>query len=502
MQLYQERTKEYMEWFYNDGSPLGDAINEIREGVSDVTVTVLVTDQTGYPSSSSKRGRNGDGIVEGAPIHDVARLPTESKFRRTDAESELLHGGTTSSAKSRRGLGRRSPDPPDDYNDYDDDVFVWSEVGAEGGTVTTATNTTASVASPAIKSTKAAKTDVPVPAPSAAAADPTLRQTSTGAPATRAPAIGAPSVKPRRTRPPRATRAPRRPRTGRPRRTRRPVAEGTSSPMIGGTTQAPAPTVSGQTNAPTILPPSGSTSAPTIGGATVAPTPSVNGQTNAPTIPPPTGTTGAPTIGGTSVAPTPSGSAQTNAPTIPPPSGSTGAPTMGGTTVAPTSSGSGQTNAPTIPPPTGTTGAPTMGGSTENPTPSDENEDDNNDNNGCPANESYLGLDVVITISYRLTGVSEDFTVEEILAAPFSEEIYRSIYRKQYLNIGPFKDLTCTSELLFEPRPPPETGTYFLNDFVSCEPEAANVLKYVYFRRCTMCACHVSHSLPDVCIAQ
>ena len=114
MQLYQERTKEYMEWFYNDGSPLGDAINEIREGVSDVTVTVLVTDQTGYPSSSSKRGRNGDGIVEGAPIHDVARLPTESEFRRTDAESETLHGGTTStSAKSRRGLGRRSPDPPE-----------------------------------------------------------------------------------------------------------------------------------------------------------------------------------------------------------------------------------------------------------------------------------------------------------------------------------------------------------------------------------------------------
>ena len=449
MQLYQERTKEYMEWFYNDGSPLGDAINEIREGVFDVTVTVLVTDQVGYPSASSKRGRNGDGIVEGAPIHDVARLPTESKFRRTDAESETLHGGTTStSAKSRRCLGRRSPDPPDDYNDYDDDVFVWSEEGAEGGTATTATNTTASVEPPAIKSTKAAKTDAPVPAPSAAAADPTLRQTSTGAPATRAPAIGAPSVKPRRTRPPRATRAPMRPRTGRPRRTRRPVAEGTSSPMIGGTTQAPAPTVSGQTNAPTILPPSGSTSAPTIGGATVAPTPSVNGQTNA----------------------------------------------------------------PTIPPPTGTTGAPTMGGSTENPTPSDENEDDNNDdnddgggggeNNGCPANESYLGLDVVITISYRLTGVSEDFTVEEILAAPFSEEIYRSIYRKQYLNIGPFKDLTCTSELLFEPRPPPETGTYFLNDCVSCEPEAANVLKYGYFRRCTVCACHVSHSLPDVCIAQ
>ena len=430
-----------MEWFYNDGSPLGDAINEIREGVSDVTVTVLVTDQTGYPSSSSKRGRNGDGIVEGAPIHDVGRLPTESKFRRTDAESETLHDGTTS--KSRRGLGRRSPDPPDDYNDYDDDVFVWSEEGAEGGTATTtATNTTAPVASPAIKATKAAKTDVPVPAPSAAAADPTLRQTSTGAPATGAPAIGAPSVKPRRTRPPRATRAPRRPRTGRPRtgrprRTRRPVAEGTSSPTIGGTTQAPAPTVSGQTNAPTILPPSGSTSAPTIGGATVAPTPS--------------------------------GSGQTNAPTIPQPSGSTGAPTIGGTTVAPTPSGSGQTNAPTIPPPTGTTGAPTMGGSTENPTPSDENEDDNNDdnddgggggeNNGCPANESYLGLDVVITISYRLTGVSEDFTVEEILAAPFSEEIYRSIYRTQYLNIGPFKDLRCTGELLFEPRPPPETGT-------------------------------------------
>jgi hypothetical protein len=115
---------------------------------------------------------------------------------------------------------------------------------------------------------------------------------------------------------------------------------------------------------------------------------------------------------------------------------------------------------------------------TLSPTESDSEEGGGEGGGGddiaCPANEPYLGLDVVIEISYRQVGNSEEFTVEEILAAPFSKEMYRTIYRTDYLNVGPFNDLTCTSDMLFEPRTPPETGTFGL--------KWAIVLNYVFLR--------------------
>ena len=72
-------------------------------------------------------------------------------------------------------------------------------------------------------------------------------------------------------------------------------------------------------------------------------------------------------------------------------------------------------------------------------------------NDGCPPGEVYLGVNLSIEISFRLSTPS--ITLDEILAAPFSQQVYRETYRLDFLKeddpLGFFTDLTCTSELLF-----------------------------------------------------
>ena len=74
----------------------------------------------------------------------------------------------------------------------------------------------------------------------------------------------------------------------------------------------------------------------------------------------------------------------------------------------------------------------------------------------CPANEPYVELSLVITISYKLINdeVADTITLDEILSIPFSKKIYREIYRINYLKrtnegviIDRFEDLSCTTEL-------------------------------------------------------
>ena len=81
----------------------------------------------------------------------------------------------------------------------------------------------------------------------------------------------------------------------------------------------------------------------------------------------------------------------------------------------------------------------------------------------CPANEPYLNLELVIQISYKIMANLEDtVTVQDILTTPFSNVVYRDKYRIDYLMknedgepiIGQLSELTCTSELLImEPMP-------------------------------------------------
>ena len=77
----------------------------------------------------------------------------------------------------------------------------------------------------------------------------------------------------------------------------------------------------------------------------------------------------------------------------------------------------------------------------------------------CPANEPYVELSLVITISYKLRNdeVADTITLDEILSIPFSKKIYREIYRINYLKrtnegviIDRFEDLSCTTELEFK----------------------------------------------------
>jgi hypothetical protein len=91
-------------------------------------------------------------------------------------------------------------------------------------------------------------------------------------------------------------------------------------------------------------------------------------------------------------------------------------------------------------------------------------------NDGCPPGEVYLGVNLSIEISFRLSTPS--ITLDEILAAPFSQQVYRETYRLDFLKeddpLGVFTDLTCTSELLFEA--PTQSPTFYPSDAPTLNP--------------------------------
>ena len=100
-------------------------------------------------------------------------------------------------------------------------------------------------------------------------------------------------------------------------------------------------------------------------------------------------------------------------------------------------------------------------------------------NDGCPPGEVYLGVNLSIEISFRLSTPS--ITLDEILAAPFSQQVYRETYRLDFLKeddpLGVFTDLTCTSELLFvnveEQFPteaPTQSPTFYPSDAPTLNP--------------------------------
>jgi len=158
-------------------------------------------------------------------------------------------------------------------------------------------------------------------------------------------------------------------------------------------------------------------------------------------------------------------------------SNNTNSPTVAsddGNTTAPSASSTIMTEAPVIntesPSTSPTTLAPVVPIETSSPTLLDTFTPTfaTNGVTSCPANEPYLNLELVIQISYRIMADLEDtITVQDILTTPFSNVVYRDKYRIDYLMknedglpfIGQLSELTCTSELLIVDPMPTEMPT-------------------------------------------
>ena len=93
----------------------------------------------------------------------------------------------------------------------------------------------------------------------------------------------------------------------------------------------------------------------------------------------------------------------------------------------------------------------------------------------------FLAVQLTIELSYQLRGVNID--LDDIIAEPFRREEYRRIYIDDFLmnqdfgNVGPFKDLTCTSPILFpgdlETDIPTYSPTFITDNPTSKQPTLA-----------------------------
>ena len=97
----------------------------------------------------------------------------------------------------------------------------------------------------------------------------------------------------------------------------------------------------------------------------------------------------------------------------------------------------------------------------------------------CTGN--FLAVQLTIEISYQLRG--GDIDLDDIIAEPFRREEYRRIYMDDFLmnqdfgSVGPFKDLTCTSPILFpgdlETDIPTYSPTFITDNPTSEQPTLA-----------------------------